>query len=291
MSQSFQDIAHSLRVSYRSGSDDLLTDFYNPCLERSVLYQRAVGYFTSFGLAHAARGIARLVESGGKMRLVASPALEEQDCEALRRGMERPEEVLRGVAARNLTEIEDLLIKERLSALAWLIANRCLEVRLAIRIGADGGPCRGIYHEKMGVFTDSEGHQVAFSGSSNETAGGLIDNFENIDVYWSWDERRVQRKIADFEALWENHTPGLRLFEFTEISNDLLSRLSIALETKYQRGDCRSPDRSNEADPRLPAGGAREVEGRRWARNSRNGDWHGKNADRTASRPANGREH
>jgi len=229
MPQSFRDIASVLRISYRSGSDDLVGGFYGPCLECSVLYRRAVGYFTSSGLARAARGVAQLVESGGKMRLVASPNLEERDVEALRLGVEQPGEILRRVAARNLEEIENLLTKERLSALAWLIAKGSLEVRLAVRLGVDGEPSRGIYHEKMGIFTDCQANHIAFSGSSNETTGGLVDNFESIDVYWSWDDAhgRVQRKLKDFEDLWENRTPSLRIFEFTDISKDLLRQYKL----------------------------------------------------------------
>lgn len=62
-------------LSYRSSRDDLVRDFYNPCLEASILYRRSAGYFTSAGLALAARGVASLITAGGKMRLIASPDL------------------------------------------------------------------------------------------------------------------------------------------------------------------------------------------------------------------------
>ena len=67
-------------------------------------------------------------------------------------------------------------------------------------------------------------NHVAFSGSSNETAGGLVENFESVDVFRSWidPDRRVAQKIADFDALWENTTPGLEIIEFTEAGCDLL---------------------------------------------------------------------
>src|SRR5262249_17852660 len=156
-------------------------------------------------------------------------ALEESDLEALRLGTEEPEEVLRRVAARGFHDIEDLLTRERLNALAWLIAKECLEVRLAVRVNEKGEVTRGIYHEKMGIFTDAKRNDVAFSGSSNETSGGLVDNFESIDVFWSWDDSpgRVQRKIDDFEALWSNGTKGVQTYEFTEISKELLMRYRL----------------------------------------------------------------
>ena len=213
-----------LKISYRSGRDDLIKDFYVPCLESTVLYRRAVGYFTSAGLACAAQGVASLVRRGGSMRLVASPVLNDEDLEAFRVGSEKPDEILWRVASRQLKDIEGLLLHDRLNALAWLIANGSLEVKLAVRLSEDQRPSAGLYHEKIGVFTDADGGHVAFSGSCNETAGGLVNNFESIDVYWSWQDpqNRVREKINDFDALWTNKTPGVRIYEFTEISRELL---------------------------------------------------------------------
>lgn len=213
-----------LKISYRSGRDDFAKDFFVPCLEQSVLYRRCAGYFTSFGLGIAARGVASLASRKGKMRLVASPHLEPGDVEALRAASERPAEILKRIVSRSLTEIEDVLLTDRLNGLAWLAASGCLEIRLALRLDNDGRITRGIFHEKTGVFTDEQGDHVAFSGSSNETAGGLVENFESMEVFRSWKdpEARVAQKIADFDALWENATPGLQVIEFTTAGCDLL---------------------------------------------------------------------
>jgi hypothetical protein len=107
-----------LKLTYRTGRDDLVHDFFIPCLETAVLYRRAAGYFTSAGLALAARGVASLAHRRGRMRLVVSPHLEPDDCAALERAQENPAAVLRTIAARSLAEIEDALIKDRLNALA-----------------------------------------------------------------------------------------------------------------------------------------------------------------------------
>jgi hypothetical protein len=70
----------------------MVKDLFVPCLEQSILYRRAAGYFTSFGLGLAARGIASLASRKGIMRLVASPHLEPGDVEALRAATERPQD-------------------------------------------------------------------------------------------------------------------------------------------------------------------------------------------------------
>ena len=204
----------------------MVRDFFIPCMESSVLYRRAAGYFTSAGLALAARGVASLASRRGKMKLVVSPHLEPSDVEALQAATSNPAAALRAIAARSLADIEDALVKDRLNALAWLAAAGLLEIKLALRLDARGGFARGIFHEKVGIFTDRGGNHVAFSGSSNETAGGLVENFESIKVFCSWrdQEGRVLEEVENFEALWNDSTPGLRIMEFSEAGKELLER-------------------------------------------------------------------
>lgn len=215
-----------LNLSYRTGRDDLVRDFFIPCLEASILYKRAAGYFSSYGLALAARGVASLASRGGKMRLVVSPHLQPEDVEALQLASNNPADAVRAIAAKSLADIEDALVKDRLNALAWLAAAGLLEVKLALRLDPKGNYSRGIFHEKAGIFSDSTGNHVAFSGSSNETAGGLVENFESIKAFCSWKdaEGRVQEEIDNFEALWNDSTPGLRVMEFSAAGRDLLER-------------------------------------------------------------------
>lgn len=215
-----------LRLSYRTGRDDLVGDFFNPCLGVAVLYRRAAGYFTSAGLALAARGVASLISRGGKMQLVVSPYLEPSDVEALRKATDNPVAALQAISARSILDIEEALIKDRLNALAWLAAAGLLEIKLALRLDPQGGFARGIYHEKVGIFTDNDGNHVAFAGSSNETAGGLLENFESIKVFCSWrdPDGRVREEIENFGTLWADRTPGLRTIDFSSAGSELLAR-------------------------------------------------------------------
>lgn len=215
-----------LKLSYRTGRDDMVRDFFVPCMETADLYRRAAGYFTSFGLALAARGVANLASRGGKMRLVVSPHLDPADVEALQAAADSPADAIRAIAAKSLADIEDALVKDRLNALAWLAAAGLLEIKLALRLDSQGKFSRGIFHEKAGIFSDAQGNHVAFSGSSNETAGGLVENFESIKVFCSWkdSEGRVQEEIDNFEALWDDATPGLKVMNFSNAGRELLER-------------------------------------------------------------------
>jgi hypothetical protein len=104
-----------LKLSDRTGRDDILRGFFVPCLQASVLYRRTAGYFTSAGLNLAARGVASLAHRHGRMRLVVSPYLEPVDIEPLERAKDDPAAVLRTIAARSLADIEDALVLDRLS--------------------------------------------------------------------------------------------------------------------------------------------------------------------------------
>jgi hypothetical protein len=51
-------------------SQDLLNDFYIPCLNESILYKRAAGYFNSGLLALAPLAFADFVQRKGQIKLI-----------------------------------------------------------------------------------------------------------------------------------------------------------------------------------------------------------------------------
>lgn len=208
-----------LQVSYRSDIGNIVDLFFIPCLERAVSYRRAVGFFTSSGLAMAAKGLAAFIGGPGKMCLIASPLLDENDCKAIAHGYEARHDIIARSLLRCLDGDIDSLVRDRLASLAWLVAHERLEVKIALKKTVPGSPFPvGIYHEKLGIFEDADGNKVAFSGSSNETSGGLIDNFEAVDVFWTWDDPqgRVALKEHNFEDLWNNRTAKLDVMPFPE---------------------------------------------------------------------------
>ncbi len=207
--------AIDLQFEYRSNSTNVVDDFYIPCLKESVNYWRTVGYFTSRGLALAAKGLSTFIASGGHMRLVASPFFEPDDISAIERGYETRDAIMERAILRQLIVVDEpQFLKERLSCLTWLVAEGRLDIRVAVPTAQTG--LTGIYHEKAGIFTDSNGDSVAFTGSANETVGGLATNFESIDVFVSWDDThgRTVNKRSNFEHLWNDSTPGLQIIDF-----------------------------------------------------------------------------
>jgi len=83
-----------LRKSYNSNENNLVDDFYIRCLNNSIEYKRAVGYFTSNSLAIAAKGLFAFLENNGRMKLIASPILSEKDIKAIKKGYENRGEII-----------------------------------------------------------------------------------------------------------------------------------------------------------------------------------------------------
>lgn len=204
----------TIQESYRSSEGNIVDLFYLPVLAESIEYNRAVGYFNSSSLAKAAKGVISLIENGGKMKLIASPQLDEKDIEAIEKGYKDKENVIKESVIRDFDKVDNKIVKKRLEFLAWLVANGLLDIKFAL---VNGG--RGIYHEKMGILKDGGGNEIAFGGSSNETLGGIYSNFESIDVFRSWVEgenTRVKTKAQYFDDLWNNKTSKLEIIEFSD---------------------------------------------------------------------------
>lgn len=220
---SLQDI--NIKREYRSLVHEIARDFYIPLLSCAVSYDRAVGYFSSSILAQIMAGIAGLRNNGGRIRLVASPYLSDEDITAIKAGYKKREEVIALAIERELREPVNDFEKEHLNILANLIADGVLDIKVAF---TERDNKMGMYHEKMGLISDNDGNTVAFSGSMNETTSGLELNYEAIDVYCSWgskdEEARVYDKRRAFDAIWNDKEQGIRTIEFPKLKQDIINK-------------------------------------------------------------------
>ena len=236
----------NLRAEYRSDSANIAKDFIEPCVNEAVRYQRAVGYFTSSALALVENGLKGFSASNGRMELVASPVLELDDIAAIDRGLKSRKDVVEASLLKAIVESSDS--PNGLALLAWLVSEEMLEIRIAVPSKNSGG----IYHEKIGIFTDSLDNSVAFTGSPNETYGGLANNFESLDVYWSWDDphRRVSQKIENFNRLWSNDTKGIEIVELPQAVRQKL--IEYRIEEEEEEEEEHSDTTSHSPEPDFP---------------------------------------
>lgn len=214
-----------IKSEYRSLIDDMVRDFYIPCLENAVSYRRAVGFFSSSSLVEVSQGIAKMAQNGGKIRIVASPYLSDEDIEAIKTGYENRKEVIEQALLRQLHEPVNYYASERMNMLANLVADGILDIRIAYTMDRSG---MGMYHEKMGIIEDNEGNIIAFSGSNNESATAMSINYETMDVFRNWgdssEKERVQLKCNAFHSIWNNNEPNIEVMEFENITKALIEK-------------------------------------------------------------------
>jgi superfamily II DNA or RNA helicase len=209
---SLRDIEY--RVFYRP-QDNPLETFYLPTLAASVHYDRSAGYFRSSALAAAAAGIVRLIQNNGHMRLLVGAELAEHDVEAIKKGYDLRETLAQSMLG-NFPDPSDGQLQGRLAALAWMVANGTLDIKVVLPLDANGYPIPGpeahdYYHTKKGIFTDAYGNQVGFAGSINESAQAWKHNFEEFVVSTSWGSDYEQSVLdnlrVSFNQLWEGQDP------------------------------------------------------------------------------------
>jgi hypothetical protein len=152
---------HKIKSEYRSLIDNVVQDFYIPLLREAVTYKRAVGFFSSTALVEISKGIAEMASEGGRIQLVASPYLSDEDIEAIKLGYENRDVIIEKALLEQIKEEpSDYYSMERLNLLASLIADGIMDIQIAYTEDKNG---LGMYHEKMGIIEDSLGDKIAFS--------------------------------------------------------------------------------------------------------------------------------
>lgn len=274
------------RMSYDSGMAgvDVVQDFYVPALSAGQQYDRLAGFFSSTSLAIAARGIAGLMENGGHMRLATSPRIRPDDLPILTEaGGDLGEAELSSMLSRGLAEdLSDEIARDHVRALAWLLSEGRLEIRIVTPSGLEGP--RGLFHMKIGVIRDAEDNAVAFDGSVNESATGWYHNIEHFSVYKSWagEQKRVDDVMDTFQRYWDDPGPRVRVWKLPEaVAESLLElrprdpeELAMTLEALHSVEADHRPHRTAPDEPELglpPLRGYQEEAISQWEANERFG--------------------
>lgn len=214
--------------SYKTNKNNIVKEFFLPILKCSVMYKRAVGFFSSAALIELSKGISGIIKNRGKIQFIVSPHLLESDVKAIQAGYDR-RKIIQQSLLREFKEPENRSEEERLNWIANLIADGYLDIKIAF---TPEFKKTGMYHEKIGIIYDYYGNRLAFTGSLNETQNAFYNNFESIDVYNSLieeDRQRVIDKENDFDSLWNNHEPNITILEFPKAVKEKI--LSYRKET------------------------------------------------------------
>lgn len=225
-------------------TDNIQEIIFKNNIKNAISYDCMMGYFNTSSLKIFAETILFFLNSNPqhKMRFIISPELSKQDLETLKK-IYTNNLSLEPIIG-DLTLTTDLLKKETLTALTYLLKKDRIDIKLAI-------PKQGLFHVKCWLLKQSDGSEIAIHGSGNHTASGLSKNFEYMVIEDSKNsnaERKITNRIRnDFELLWKNKFPDITCVRLTlttinlllglyndktlQLNQDsIIKKLSIALE-------------------------------------------------------------
>ena len=157
-----------IQYNYNSKRNDIYNDFFNRILPHSTLYKRFGGLFSGRKFVQCAEGIQDFIkENDGKMELAIIPVFDdEKDKEALQQ--KTRDEVIAENWMSDLSEIKDDLQRDHVKALAWMIADGKLTIKLIIPEHEDGKLLTreelqdlDIFKNEVGIFySKEEGNEI-----------------------------------------------------------------------------------------------------------------------------------
>ena len=193
-----------LKEQYRSDRDNIITDFFLPCLNNCIQFDRAIEYVTLQGLSTLSLGFHNLTPSP-RIRMITGHQFKISDLNTMSKLF-----VKNGNGRISFNR--ELIRDAKLEILRKLVISGNLMVKIGIPSSED---IDGTFSEKIGIFQDTNGDSVAFTGTSNVSFGNNSKNFESIDVFTSWnDKTRIDTKKKDFENLWSNETQSVTVYDF-----------------------------------------------------------------------------
>ena len=210
------------KIGWDSDEDDILNDFYKPALERTVLYQRLAGYFSSTAFVLVLKEIIDFIKRDSRMQLVTSLNLSQQDIDTIEQSVENREKILSQNLLEKLQD-NDKITKKSVAIFGYMLSNIIhgkpqLEMKIAIpqtNLGKDDWS--SIYHQKVGIMTDDKGHVITFSGSVNETGMAWTDNIEDFKVFQSEKDvthrKSVESDQKKFDKFWGNMAKRTSVYE------------------------------------------------------------------------------
>ena len=200
-----------LKPQYDSITDDVYGDFFNKVFKHSLECARVGGRFTSRNFAACAEGMQEFIQLDGTMRLVLLPEFTKGDIDAINRGIRRAQDVLSEKWISDLSEVKDKFVENHTKALAWMLANGNLEIKIVVPERRDGSvvSCEElrdsqVFRNKTGIFWDKN-NAVSFSGNI-EFDDKMVGEYYHFRVYRGWDEgerKYVDHDLEEFYRYWD----------------------------------------------------------------------------------------
>lgn len=198
--------------AFYSSNENVSEIFFQPVLREAISYKRMSGYFSANVLANYGNLLVEFAKNNGRVQLIISHEVSLDDFNEMKRGYELRDSIQKELL--NLLDIpqeDDVL--DGISNLAYWIALGTLNIKIAFKQ-------KGILHSKYGIFEDSVGNIIVFTGSNNETNAGFNVNYEDFSIACSWlaDSKGfytagIRDTVEKFDKIWSNRLPELDVRE------------------------------------------------------------------------------
>lgn len=201
---SLKDLDGSLPTIVKTCRENPYEKIVIPCLKEAKEFYLGTGFFGADWVDLAKDGLIQFIKNGGKMKLLTSVKVGEEEFEAFKRGEKaKTDAVLERALFKEVYENSKKENKEwMLNYLAWMVSNDILEVRLLVHKSSDVH----MYHDKISLWKDEEGNRVASIGSMNSTLNG-VKNEELIYTCFSWTPEG-NKNISEIEDGWNYDWEG-----------------------------------------------------------------------------------
>jgi len=199
---------------YRSDRNDVVAEFFFPCLSNCIEYDRCVDFLSIRSLASLSMGFDNFISAKAKLRMITGNRFKISDLSIL----------IKLFSEKYTKRFDVKLIRDnKIKKLQNFINNGQIELKIAITNSED---ITNLFSERIGIFKDENDDAVAFTGTSSSLSTNTRD-FESVDVFTSWnDKSRVERKIKDFDDLWKNKTKYVQVYDFMEAEKNNLLKYS-----------------------------------------------------------------
>ena len=200
-----------LKQEYRSDRDDVVSEFFIPCLSNSIQYDRTIEFISVKSLSTLTFGLENIQDHHAKIRLVSGHRFSTSDLNAIIKLFDQRNRGKFNGRINLDNKIGSMIRDNKIAQLKKIIEEFKVEIKVAI---PNSEYVDGVFEERMGIFRDTNDDAVAFSGTSNVTFDAENRNFESVDVFTSWDDKaRVETKIKNFENLWTNKTNYVQIYD------------------------------------------------------------------------------
>ena len=214
----------SLKQEYRSDKDDVVSEFFIPCLSNSIQYDRTIEYISVKSLSTLTFGLENIQDHHAKIRLISGHRFSTRDLNIITKLFDHHNKRRFNGNIIKDNKIGKIILDNKIQRLENIIKDFKLEVKVAI---PNSEYVDGVFEERLGIFRDTNDDIVAFSGTSNATFDAENRNFESVDVFTSWDDKsRVDQKIKNFEDLWTDKTNYVQVYDLSYAERNNLLKYS-----------------------------------------------------------------